>query len=332
MMSEIWKTEGFFIGDDDYRERMDGEVADFIRDHVTHEYMMAADGLSLSYYYALPEESKGTVVIEHGFCEFFEKLAEMVYYYYRAGFAVFLLEARGHGASERVFKDMDPDMVYVASFDDYMRDFHDFTEKVVKEKSGKRPLMAFGHSMGGCIVARTLEDYPDLFDRALLSSPMMSLDWGGLPMPLVYAAILRADLLRKDKTYLPGQHGFDDIVTWPKSSMKSKVRYDHMFECREKVPGNRCYGGCYAWGKASLHGMKTCVKRAEKIRTPVLMLTAGQDHMVTAEGQEKFLKRCRTAEHRVFPESGHEIYNATPAERAEYYDMILTYFSKPLSD
>lgn len=327
-MSEIWKKSGFFIGEEDYVQRMKSEVEPFIRDHVVHAFMKARDGLKLSYYYALNEAPKGTVVIEHGFCEFFDKLSEMVYYYWRAGFSVFFLECRGHGESERPLKDADPDMVWVASFDDFVTDYADFVQKVVKEKSPVRPLMAFGHSMGGCIVARTLEEHPDLFDRAVLSSPMMSLGWGGLPLPVVYAAVFRAAIRGKMTSYLPGEHGFDNVPTFPECSMKSRVRYDHMFACRQQQKGAQVYGGSYAWGWASLCGMKTCVKRASRVKTQVLMLTAGKDNMVTEEGQEKFLKRCSTCTRKVFPESRHEIYNALFDERTEYYADVLTFFSR----
>lgn len=329
-MAEIWKKDGFFIGDDDYVQRMKGEVEPFVKDHVVHDFLQARDGLKLSYYYALQEGAKGTVVIAHGFCEFFDKLSEMVYYYYRAGFNVFFLECRGHGESARPLPDADPDMVWVKSFDDFVWDYDDFVRQVVLKKSPVRPLMAFGHSMGGCIVARTLEEDPDLFDRAVLSSPMMSLGWGGLPMIAVHAAVFWAVIRGKMATYLPGQHGFDNVPTFPECSMKSRVRYDHMFSCRQEQKGAQVYGGSYAWGKASLSGMKTCVKKAPLVKTETLMLTAGKDNMVTPDGQEAFLRRCSCCRRKNFPESRHEIYNAYPEERAEYYDDILSFFSAPL--
>lgn len=329
-MSEIWETEGFFIGEDDYADRMKAEVDPFIENEVRRGTFTTKDGLSLSYYFYMndSEKSRGTIVMTHGFCEFFGKFHETFYYFCKSGFSVFFLEDRGHGHSDRVHKDFDPDMVWVASFDDYVNDFIGFTEKVVAPMAPPAPLMAYSHSMGGCVLAITLERRPDLFDRAVLSSPMMALSWGGHPMAVIHLLLLKARITGKMDTYMPGQHGFDDVVTFPHCSMKSRARYDRMFKGREDDPGNRCYGGSYAWGAAALSGMKECLKNAEKIETPILLCTAGEDNMVEPSGQDTFMERCRTAKRLLFNTSRHEIYNALDEERISYFKALLRYYSE----
>jgi len=90
-------------------------------------------------------EPKAVVVIVHGLKDhstrykaFAERLAEQ-------GFAVHAFDLRGHGRSEGV-------RVWVDAFDDYLGDLDMFVHRSQQAENGK-PVLLFGHSMGGAIVA-----------------------------------------------------------------------------------------------------------------------------------------------------------------------------------
>ena len=93
---------------------------------------------------------------------------------------------RGHGRSVR--ENGNPYVVHVERFHDYVLDLVHLIEKRVKPAAGMLPVYLYCHSMGGCIGAWTIEEYPGLFDKAVLSSPMLGLSFGKIPVPVVYMA------------------------------------------------------------------------------------------------------------------------------------------------
>ena len=48
------------------------------------------------------KEAKGIILISHGFCESAEKYKELAWYFYQAGFTVYIPEHCGHGRSYRL--------------------------------------------------------------------------------------------------------------------------------------------------------------------------------------------------------------------------------------
>ena len=124
-------------------------------------------------------DAKATIVICYGFCESCRKYDELVYYFYRQGYEVAILDHRGHGKSVREVDD--PSVVHIGRFTRYVRDFHHFVEKAVKPAAAGKPLLLYAHSMGGCIGALYLEQYPTDFSAAVLSAPMLGLKLGLCP-------------------------------------------------------------------------------------------------------------------------------------------------------
>ena len=125
----------------------------------------------------------GAIVISHGFTEFATKYSEMIWYFMLAGYSVCFLEHRGHGRSVR---DIDnPSLVWIDDWHRYVADLNKFAFDVGREYAGGRPLFLYSHSMGGGIGAALLETYPDTFDRAVLSSPMIA-PQTGMPNWIAY--------------------------------------------------------------------------------------------------------------------------------------------------
>ena len=64
----------------------------------------------------------------------------------------------------------------------------------------------------------------------------------------------------------------------------------------------------------------------ENITTPVLLCQAGKDRLVRLEGQDAFDRACDKVTLIRFPESRHEIYNATDEIREPYFKAVISYF------
>ena len=315
-----------FFGEDDYPERMQNVVLPFLEEHDKPGYFEGDGGAKLHYHAFLNPDEKAAVVISHGFCEFFQKYHEMTYYFYQSGYSVFFIEHRGHGYSSREIDDMNK--VHITDFDTYVLDMKCFMDSIVAKKSLTQRFLLFSHSMGGCIGALFMETYPDYFRAGVLSSPMMQLNFRGVNPILVRILLVWSIIARWDKKYLPTQHEFDFVNTYPKCSAQSEARHNYLFEYRlhdEHLYNN---GGTYKWARESFKGMKKAIADAGKIKCPVILFQAGQDTMVEPGGQEKFLKNNPAIEKKVYPDSRHEIFNAYDADRMDYYNTVIGFYEK----
>ena len=125
------------------------------------------DGTELPWQAVHADRPRAHVVLLHGFTEFPEKYRELCRYLRQAGCTVWLPVLRGHGQGG---------IVHVDRFEDYVRDMACFLRDIVPE----RPLL-FGHSMGGGVAARLLQELPDCAARAVLCSPMLCPQTGRAP-------------------------------------------------------------------------------------------------------------------------------------------------------
>lgn len=318
------KEKDFLFGENNFNERMEVEVAPLL-EKVGQGDFLGYDDKKIHYYFLKNPEEKAAIVISHGFCEFFPKYHEMVYYFYESGYSVFFIEHRGHGYSFRETEELD--RVHATRFQSYVDDLKIFVDEVVKKESVSKNFYLFSHSMGGCIGALYLEQNPNDFQKAILSSPMMQLDFRGTSPVMVKVLMLWSSIAGWDEKYLPGQHGFDGINTYPNCSAQSEVRHRYLFELKKKNKFYQMTGGTYGWCKESLKAMKQVIKDAGKITTPTILFQAGLDTMVEPGGQEKFLANNPKIKKSYYPESKHEIFNAYDSDRKKYFTEVLDFFA-----
>ena len=119
------------------------------------------------------EEPVQTIVIANGRGEFIEKYTEVIGELNALGLDVWTLDWRGQGLSSRLTTN--PQMGFVASFDDYISDLDLMMKGVVLERLRTRnPPILLGHSMGGNIAMRYVAAHRDVFGLAVVvffSSP-----------------------------------------------------------------------------------------------------------------------------------------------------------------
>ena len=94
------------ITEEKYNEKLTRYVLPFIRLNFEDGYMKSADGTRIHYGYVATPAPKAAIVISHGFTECMPKYYEMIYYFAKAGYAVYMVEHRGHGYSDRSVSDM----------------------------------------------------------------------------------------------------------------------------------------------------------------------------------------------------------------------------------
>jgi lysophospholipase len=302
---------------------MEGLVLPWAESTLQEGYFTGSDGMKIHYHYAVHPQEQAAIVISHGFCEFVCKYYEIMYYFYQMGYSVFFLEYRGHGFSQRYVEELDK--VHVRDYQEYVEDLHDFMECVVVEKSLTKTYVLFAHSMGGCVATLFLEQYPHYFKKAVLSAPLLQMNFRKVPDWQVSLLMVWCKIAHWDLRYAPGQKGFDNVYVFDTSSCTSEARYAYIFSQRQQEPHYTSYGGTYGWVRASVKAIRRAHKEEAKIRIPILLFQAGLDGMVKPEGQEAFVRETGQTELVRYENSKHEIFNATADVRQDYYKRIFEF-------
>lgn len=313
----------------DYTTFMLEKVKPWLESKVHHQFVESFDGLKLSYYQALHPEEKATIVIVHGFCEFFGKYHELAYRFYQEGYSIYFLELRGHGKSGRV-KEFEDSRVHVSDFEEYVKDVEMLVHQVVEPNKKAERMFLFAHSMGGAVSALLLEKEPKLFHCAILSSPMLQMDYGHVPDWTVGALAVYSEAAKKSEEYAPSQHNWEGIYDHEGSSCISKERYEYQFKQRQQDPSYQTWGGTWGWAKAAREASEKAVKNADRVITPVLLLQAGKDTMVKPAGQIRFVMRSKKTTMLKFENAKHELFNMEGEDLEEYYRDIFAFYKAHL--
>ena len=316
--------QDIFIKDQDFAEAVKEVILPYLKERIKDDYFVNTKGMNLHYQALINPEEKASIVISHGYCEFTSKFTEVIYYFYKMGFSVFIMEHRGHGFSDRQVEGYSK--VYVEHFQDYVSDFNEFIEKIVIPESKTKHLYLFAHSMGGAIGARYLEQYPKVFEKAVLTSPMIRLCTHNISDFVAKLVCLLSYLPMFSKRYLPKHHDYDHTYKYPYCSAMSKARYTYQYNEREREPHYRTNGATFSWIREAINVSKKILKNAHLIEIPVILMQASKDTLVTAEEQVQFSKLVKNCELVIFEGSKHEIFNASDEIIQDYYEKVFAYY------
>ncbi len=271
--------------------------------------------------FTLPN-AKGTVVISHGFTEASVKFHEFIFYLLQSGWNCAVLDHRGHGYSVRAGKD--PNVVHIDAFRQYVEDLHGFVHEVVLSDAAK-PTVLFGHSMGGCIAAQYLEEYPEDFSRAILNAPMLGLQSGGMPPWLGVLVCDLMSLVGKGKEKLYFHSDFRPDAVFEEDCATSRARFDFYQSLRREQKELQTSAASYRWTREAILAGKKAVRDAGKIRVPVLLLQAENDTLVSPQAQEAFIQKVQDGRLVRVAGSKHEIYRSSNAILEEYWRVLLDF-------
>ena len=318
----------FYLGEENFISEMNSKVEPYLEKILTKGSFKSYDDTEIAYRFYKLEKPKAYIVISHGFCEFGEKYNEMIYYFSQAGYSVFFIEYRGHGHSARATDN--PSKVHVGSYIEYIKDLNFFMKKIVCPISEGKKRFIFGHSMGGCVAALYLEKYPTVFDSAILSSPMLEVSYGKYPSAIAKPTIGYFNLTGRGSKYAFGEHDFDGVYVFEKSSCKSEPRYQYIFQKRLNNIDYQTYGGTFSWVKAGTKASQMAKKRmfTKRIKIPVLIFQAGEDSLVKPGGQEKFAASSENTKIIIVKNSKHEVLNALEDVRVSYYEKIFGFWDE----
>ena len=280
-------------------------------------------------------QPKGIMIVSHGFTETAEKFYEVIYYFLRAGYHVAALDHHGHGHSYRL-TDKDLFLVHTDGYWRYLADLEFLTDRA-KERWPQLPVYLYAHSMGGGMGAALAAKKPQLYDKVILTSPMIKPLTAGIPWGVTKVIAYFFCGIGKGEDYVLGQRPFvPNSETFENSASASRERFAYYQHKRE---GNLLYqmsAPSYAWFREAIrlnHFLMT--DGVKQLSAPLLLFQSEEDSFVSREEQVAFIDKINEyrkiagnpapARLAPVPKTRHEIYNS--GEKVwEFYWMEMEHF------
>ena len=267
------------------------------------------NGVKIAFCQVLQADAKQAIVISNGRVESYLKYQELIFDLYQQGYSVFALDHRGQGLSDRLTDN--PHQGYVDKFEDYVDDFSCFIENIVLPTQ-HLSLSVMAHSMGGAIVAHYLNRQPHIFDSAVMSAPMF-----GIALPLNTKMVLwlanRLDKTRPSKqegkvisNYVLGGADYQPDPYISNNLTHSKHRYEHYRDLYKKHSEIQLGSPTNRWLIEAINAAQQSITFAKQSQTPILILQASEDSIVTNHTQDLALSNLC---HKVVIEGAyHEVF------------------------
>ena len=223
-----------------------------------HGYLEGVRRLRLHYRtWELDDPTAGLLVV-HGLFEHsrrYEQFAETMAGY---GLSTFVLDLRGHGASEGR-------RGHVRSFDVLLQDVDRFRREVQGLVPVDLPLFLVGHSLGGLISLRYLEEYDVPFQGAILTAP-----WLGTAVDVPRWQVLAANILTKLLPAFPFPFKLDPALLTHDEERAADYRDDPLIH---STITPRLFS-------ETATAIERALRRGDRVAIPILFLLAGDDRVV----------------------------------------------------
>lgn len=266
-------------------------------------------------------DCKGTVLIFSGFTEFIEKYYETIGDLIGLGWTVVAFDWRGQGLSSKLLKEKDKG--YIENFAQYLQD----AEAVYRQRVAHlpHPHNLLGHSMGGHLAFRELQEHPARFHRAVLSAPMQSI--AGLPTNVLskFSSFFR--LLGFGQSYVIGGKDGDKNKGY-KRLTSDITRFRKWSSIFKKEPKLLMGSATWSWTKAASKSMQYSMKpdQIQKIETPVYVASAKDDVVVNELTHERMDDTNPLIKIVPYPGARHEIYTEINLHRNRFLKEIDAFF------
>lgn len=248
---------------------------------------------------------RGRLGFVHGFAEHGGRYRETLRWFAERGFAAAALDLRGHGRS-------DGTRTYVTRFGEYLDDVQTYVKWLGAQTPGA-PLFLVGHSMGGLVVARTLQVRPELqtgLAGAVLCSPLFA-----VKMPLPAWKTLAGRLLSRlvPRFALPA-----DVDVTHLSKLEAEQQAYAADPLVTKTATARWFTECTAAQAAAADA-------AGRLALPLLVLHGEDDRLVCPQTTARTFDRLGAPDRTLalFPGARHELWNE--AERDEVRGRVLAW-------
>jgi alpha-beta hydrolase superfamily lysophospholipase len=252
-------------------------------------YFEGVGGLRLYYRAWEVPRPRSAIAVVHGLGEHggrYEAFAQRLGNY---GFSTFVLDLRGHGLS-------DGRRGHVRRFEVFLQDVDRFRREIQGLIDVGSPMFLLGHSMGGLIALRYLEEFDTPFRGGIIVSP-----WLATAMPVPRWKVTLAGVLNRVLPAIP---------------IKSNIPAEHLSRdpaiVREYRDDPLVHSSVTPrlFSEASI-AMGLVLQRSDRIRVPLMFALAGADQVVATPRSEAFARSlsAKDVKIHVYEDSYHEIFN-----------------------
>ncbi len=294
-----------------------------------------------AYYFSLNEEdnlrvafwnlesSKGTIILQSGRTEFIEKYYEVISEFVERGYAVAMMDWRGQGLSSRIAKDKR--IGHIDKFETYDEDFNRVMSECFKIKC-PAPLIGFGHSMGGCLLASHIISKQNHLDKCILCAPMISVRANAVSRRLVKILgtldVFGFGSFPMQKPSWNDDQGWQEELFEDNALTSDKDRFERTFNLLKKFPQLGVKGITVGWLKHALKRTNKFkqINWGDELQTPLLLLDATQDKLVNSEVNKALLAQSNLTTV-VSIQAQHEIMMEQDQIRAEAWKAIDNFLS-----
>lgn len=268
-------------------------------------YVASFDGTRLYTRTWWPEESpRAGVVLVHGAGEHCGRYEYVSSRLCGAGVAVFGFDLRGHGRSAGR-------RGHVQSFDEYVGDVHTITQRAAAALPG-RPLFMYGHSMGGLVATLAAAGDQAPYRGLVLTSPLFA---PAISIP----AFMRAAAVVLNTVYPVA--GIRSGI--PSLYLSHDVEVGRAYDADPLVSHTVTPRWFFAMNRACA----AAANMAAGIRLPVLLLQAGDDHLVSARQSRVVFDLFGAAdkEFHIFDGLYHELHNEP--DKDAILDLVINWLA-----
>ena len=299
--------------------------------------LTARDGTALrtAVWPAPAGSARGSVVLLQGRAEFIEKYGETVGDLTARGFAVYALDWRGQGGFGRMLADTRKG--HVDSYDDYLSDFDLFLERLILPDA-PRPIVVLAHSMGGHIVLRHRAEHgarnaPYFAAGIALSAPMVDIMLSPVQRLLAGPLTATAMAFGLRHRYAPVRGPFPPPFEGNPLT-RDRKRYERMETLMREKPALAIGWPTIGWLAATRRSVAILRSRGypERIGTPVLMIGAAADKVVSNAAQTRLAARLPDCRFETIPDTRHEPLMETDDVRAKVFALFDAFVDEVLGD
>jgi acylglycerol lipase len=223
-----------------------------------HGYFEGVDRLRLHYRAWEAHDPRAALLVVHGMFEHSRRYQEFATFMAESGVSTYALDLRGHGASEGR-------RGHARRFELFLQDLDRFRREVQGLAPQGVPLLLLGHSLGGLIVLRYLEEYDAPITAAVLTAP-----WLGTAVPVPRWQVVLASILNRVLPAFPFPFRIDAATLSHDSERVADYREDADIHATITP---RLFMGISA-------AMQEALQRGDRIHIPVHILLAGDDRVV----------------------------------------------------
>jgi len=261
------------------------------RKEVTHQEgtFQGQGGLNLYYQCWLPDgDLRATLVIAHGLAEHGGRYSNLVDYFVPRGYAIYVVDHRGHGKSEGW-------RCHVERFEHYLDDLDTFITMVRQAHPDGRLFLA-GHSMGGTIGVAYALEHPRTLDGLIVSGVTLRPGSSVSPVLVIMARLLSALVPRMGLTVI-------DASTISKDLDVVRAYENDPLVYRGKVSARL--------GAEFLKVTQRLAKRLTDIRLPILVMHGAEDRLSDPQSSRLLYGLASSEDRTLLLYEGcyHEIFN-----------------------